>query len=76
MRACAYMTEDAGDVRKQPFDEIWRTSPVFQELRTQAYKGAWGRAITRVFAADVAQLALRITMTGTFWGRTIIVHGA
>lgn len=42
VRACAYMTEDAGDVRKQPFDEIWRTSPVFQELRTQAYKGACG----------------------------------
>ena len=42
VRACAYMTEDAGDVRKQPFDEIWQTSPVFQELRTQAYKGACG----------------------------------
>ena len=42
MRACAYMTEDAGDVRKQPFDEIWRTSSVLQELRTQAYKGACG----------------------------------
>ena len=42
VRACAYMTEDAGDVREQPFDEIWRTSPVFQELRTQVYKGACG----------------------------------
>lgn len=42
VRACAYMTEDAGDVRKQPFDEIWRESPVFQKLRTQAYKGACG----------------------------------
>ena len=42
VRACAYMIEDAGDVRKQPFDEIWRESPVFQKLRTQAYKGACG----------------------------------
>ncbi len=42
VRACAYMTEDAGGVRKQPFEEIWQTCPVFQKLRTQAYKGACG----------------------------------
>lgn len=40
VRPCAYMTEDAGDVRTMPFDEIWQTSPVFQQLRTQAYSGA------------------------------------
>ena len=38
VRPCAYMQEAAGDVRTQPFGEIWRTSPLFQKLRTQAYK--------------------------------------
>ncbi len=42
VRPCAYMTEDAGDVREQPFDEIWATSPVFERLRTQAYGGNCG----------------------------------
>ena len=42
VRPCAYMTEEAGDVRTQPFDEIWRTSPVFEKLRTQAYSGSCG----------------------------------
>ena len=42
VRPCAYMTEEAGDVREQPFDEIWRTSPVFEKLRTQAYSGSCG----------------------------------
>ncbi|MCI9494312.1 MAG: putative heme d1 biosynthesis radical SAM protein NirJ2 [Adlercreutzia mucosicola] len=42
VRPCAYMTEEAGDVRMQPFDEIWKTSPVFERLRTQAYAGACG----------------------------------
>ena len=42
VRPCAYMTEEAGDVRQQPFDEIWETSPVFQRLRTQEYSGSCG----------------------------------
>ncbi len=42
VRPCAYMTEEAGDVRKTPFDEIWRTSPVFETLRTKDYSGACG----------------------------------
>jgi putative heme d1 biosynthesis radical SAM protein NirJ2 len=42
VRPCAYMLEEAGDVRAQPFDEIWRTSPVFEKLRTQDYGGACG----------------------------------
>ena len=40
VRPCAYMEETAGDVRKQSFDEIWKTSPIFTKLRTQAYSGA------------------------------------
>lgn len=42
VRPCAYMTEEAGDVRAQPFDEIWRDSEVFARLRTQNYSGACG----------------------------------
>jgi radical SAM protein with 4Fe4S-binding SPASM domain len=30
---CPYMTVVAGNVREQPFTEIWRTSPVLQQLR-------------------------------------------
>ncbi|MCL1976046.1 MAG: putative heme d1 biosynthesis radical SAM protein NirJ2 [Firmicutes bacterium] len=40
VRPCAYMTEEAGDIRKTPFAEIWKDSKLFQNLRTQAYKGA------------------------------------
>ncbi|MCL1796733.1 MAG: putative heme d1 biosynthesis radical SAM protein NirJ2 [Eggerthellaceae bacterium] len=42
VRPCAYMTEEAGDVRETPFDEIWRDSEVFKTLRTQSYSGACG----------------------------------
>lgn len=42
VRPCAYMTEEAGDVRKQAFDEIWKTSPVFKHLRSKAYGGSCG----------------------------------
>lgn len=42
VRPCAYMTEEAGDVRATPFDEIWSTSPVFEKLRSEAYSGACG----------------------------------
>jgi radical SAM protein with 4Fe4S-binding SPASM domain len=30
---CPYMTVVAGNVRQQPFSEIWQTSPVLQQLR-------------------------------------------
>ena len=39
VRPCAYMVEEAGDVRRTPFDVIWQQSEVFRKLRTQAYKG-------------------------------------
>lgn len=42
VRPCAYMTEDAGDVRAESFDRIWETSPVFERLRTRAYSGSCG----------------------------------
>ncbi|MDR2492382.1 MAG: putative heme d1 biosynthesis radical SAM protein NirJ2 [Coriobacteriales bacterium] len=42
VRPCAYMTEEAGDVRTQSFDDIWHTSALFERLRTKAYQGACG----------------------------------
>lgn len=42
VRPCAYMLEEAGDVRQTPFDEIWKESPVLERLRTEAYTGACG----------------------------------
>ena len=42
VRPCAYMTEEVGNVREQPFDEIWKTSPVFERLRTREYGGSCG----------------------------------
>ena len=42
VRPCAYMTEEAGNVREQPFDEIWKTSSVFERLRTRQYGGSCG----------------------------------
>lgn len=39
VRPCAYMVEEAGSVRKEPFDQIWKTSKVFERLRTRQYKG-------------------------------------
>ena len=42
VRPCAYMTEEAGDVRITPFDEIWHESEVFKALRSEHYDGSCG----------------------------------
>lgn len=42
VRPCAYMLEEAGSVREQPFDEIWRDAEVFQRLRGRTYGGSCG----------------------------------
>lgn len=42
VRPCAYMVEEAGDVRETDFDEIWNESPLFKTLRTENYKGSCG----------------------------------
>ena len=39
VQACAYLTEVAGNVRETPFDEIWKSNELFNNLRTQDYKG-------------------------------------
>ncbi|MFR7494034.1 MAG: radical SAM protein [Adlercreutzia sp.] len=68
VRPCAYMTEEAGDVRTQPFDEIWKTSPVFERLRTQAIPAPAEAATTRT-AAAAAGPAPPTTTTATSWPR-------
>lgn len=40
VRPCAYMTEEAGDIRETPFDRIWKESELFKRLRTRAYGGS------------------------------------
>ncbi|WP_297424022.1 putative heme d1 biosynthesis radical SAM protein NirJ2 [Clostridium sp.] len=39
VQACAYLTETAGNVKEKPFDEIWKSSELFNNLRTQEYNG-------------------------------------
>lgn len=33
VQACGYLPVEAGDLRKQPFIEVWESSPLFAELR-------------------------------------------
>jgi len=39
---CPYMDLKIGNVRQTSFSEIWKTNPVFLELRTQKYSGFCG----------------------------------
>lgn len=42
VQPCAYLNLEAGNVREQPFDEIWKSSPLFKHLRSQEYGGKCG----------------------------------
>lgn len=42
VQPCAYLNMEIGDVRKQPFDEIWKNSEVLNKLRTMDYSGGCG----------------------------------
>ncbi len=42
VQPCAYLNMNLGDVRVTPFSEIWKNSPVLEELRTLKYKGGCG----------------------------------
>ena len=42
VQPCAYLNMELGDVRKTPFDEIWRDNPVLKKLRTLDYGGKCG----------------------------------
>lgn len=42
VQPCAYLNVEAGDVRRQPFEEIWQTSEVFRRLRSMELSGGCG----------------------------------
>ena len=42
VQPCAYLNMELGDVRKTPFDEIWRNDEVLNRLRTLEYSGGCG----------------------------------
>ncbi len=42
VQPCAYLNIPAGNVRKTPFDEIWREAEIFKVLRTEQYTGGCG----------------------------------
>ncbi len=43
VQPCGYLELDCGQVRKQPFNEIWESSPQFMKFRDQpSYKGKCG----------------------------------
>ena len=71
VRPCAYMTEEAGDVRAMPFDEIWKNEPGVSRV---AHRGVWGRMrhvrLSRRVAEAVAPVR-RITTKATFLRKTI-----
>jgi radical SAM protein with 4Fe4S-binding SPASM domain len=44
VQGCGYLDVAAGNVREQPFTQIWRSSPLFQQLRDYSLiKGKCGR---------------------------------
>lgn len=45
VQPCAYLNYEVGDVRKTPFDEIWKTSEVFAKLRGLDLKGGCGSCV-------------------------------
>ena len=42
VQPCAYMNISAGNVREQPFEDIWRNSALLKRLRTEEYGGRCG----------------------------------
>ncbi len=42
VQPCAYMKQEAGNVREQSFADIWAESPIFEKLRTEAYANPCG----------------------------------
>ena len=58
VRPCAYMTEEAGDVRETPFDEIWRRAPCSRSCARRRTPARAAPATTRKAAAAVAPAPL------------------
>ncbi len=42
VQPCAYLDIPLGNVKEQPFDEIWKNNELLNQLRTQAYSGKCG----------------------------------
>ena len=42
VQPCAYLSIEAGDVRRETFGQIWRNAEVFKELRAGEYQGSCG----------------------------------
>ena len=42
VQPCAYLDVRLGNVREKPFTQIWRSSPVFKQLRAMNYRGTCG----------------------------------
>lgn len=42
VQPCAYLNKVVGNVKHTPFNYIWENSSIFNELRTQNYKGSCG----------------------------------
>jgi radical SAM protein with 4Fe4S-binding SPASM domain len=58
---CPYNPSAAGDLRHQPFGEIWRDAPLFAELRGQAPRGRCGRCEYRAVCGGCRARALALT---------------
>lgn len=67
VQPCGYLELVCGDVRRTPFPDIWKSSPVFQALRTPAaYEGKCGRC--RYHGVCGGCRARAMTMTGRYLG--------
>ncbi len=43
VQICGFLEEECGDIRKEPFSDIWQNSPVFKEMRAwDDYEGRCG----------------------------------
>jgi AdoMet-dependent heme synthase len=58
---CPYMPTEAGDLRRQPFGEIWSGSKVFAELRERELGGRCGRCEYRMVCGGCRARALATT---------------
>src|SRR6266511_749773 len=58
---CPYLPEFAGDLRAQSFGEIWRSAPLFRQLREGALGGKCGRCEYRRLCGGCRARAFALT---------------
>jgi len=58
---CPYLPEVAGDLRAQSFGEIWRSAPLFRQLREGALGGKCGRCEYRRLCGGCRARAFALT---------------